>query len=67
MVGSFTPNEYREFIENTLGDEANIIELKHYLQDGYEKHLKDKVELLDSSMNSIRLPDSTCLIVIEKK
>lgn len=67
QFGYFTPSEFKTFIKDNLGENANIIEFKHYLQDGYEKHLLEKIELYDDEYNIARLPDSTCFIVIEKK
>ena len=67
QFGYFTPEEYKSFIKETLGDQANIIVLKHYLQEGYAIALSPKVDLFDEAYNPVQLPDSTCLIVIEKK
>lgn len=66
QFGYFTPSAYRRFIEDTLGARAHILELRHYLQDGYALALSQKVELFDEAGSPTRLPDSTCLIVIEK-
>ncbi|WP_235576097.1 methyltransferase domain-containing protein [Rossellomorea vietnamensis] len=67
QFGYFTPSAFREFIEATLGDQAEILLFEHYLQDGYEEHLAHKIELTDETGKPVRLPDSTCFIVIEKK
>lgn len=66
QFGYFTPSEYIAFIHRTLGPEAKIIENRHFLQEGYTEALKGKVNLLDESGTVVALPDSTCLIVIEK-
>lgn len=66
QFGYFTPAAYRRFIEDTLGPRARILELRHYLQEGYAIALSQKIELLDENGNPTPLPDSTCLIVIEK-
>ena len=66
QFGYFTPSEYRKFINSALGEQAQIIELKHFLQDGYTIALSPKIEFLDEGRRPVRLPDSTCIIVIEK-
>ena len=66
QFGYFTPSRYRAFIEKTLGTSAKILELRHYLQDGYTVALSQKIAFFDENGNPSRLPDSTCLIVIEK-
>lgn len=66
QFGYFTPSEFKAFISETLGDKAKIIELKHYLQDGYEENLLPKIDIFDENHNPVRLPDSTGIIVIEK-
>jgi SAM-dependent methyltransferase len=42
-------------------------ELCSYLQPGYREHLQDKIELTDECDQPVELPDSNCLIVIEKR
>lgn len=66
QFGYFTPREFRETIGEACGDSANIIVLKHYLQQGYEEALAPKMTLLDTNHQQVQLPDSTCFIVIEK-
>lgn len=66
QFGYFTPSEYVKFISDVLGESAKVLECKHYLQDGYEKHLLTKASYMDESFSPVRLPDSTCFIVIEK-
>lgn len=66
QFGYFSPSGYQQFIRNTLGPAASIIENRHYLQEGYSIALSQKVEFLDESGNTVPLPDSTCLIVLEK-
>ena len=41
-------------------------ELRSYLQPGYRDHLRGKIELTDERDQPVELPDSNCLIVIEK-
>lgn len=45
---------------------AGIIELKHFLQDGYTTALSQKIAFFDEKHNPVRLPVSTCIVVIEK-
>lgn len=42
-------------------------ELRSYLQPGYRDHLKGKIELTDERDRPVELPDSNCLIAIEKR
>jgi SAM-dependent methyltransferase len=42
-------------------------ELRSYLQPGYRDHLEGKIELCDDRDRPVELPDSNCLIVIEKR
>ncbi|HEO8419232.1 class I SAM-dependent methyltransferase [Niallia sp. FSL W8-0635] len=67
QFGYFTPSEYKETIQNVIGKKGEILWLNHYLQDGYEEHLLPYVKVTDTQKNIVRLPDSTCFIVIEKK
>ncbi|MDP4182012.1 MAG: class I SAM-dependent methyltransferase [Bacillota bacterium] len=66
QFGYFTPSGFKKFIKTVLGEGAKIVEFKHFLQDGYTVALSQKVELFDEARNPVRLPDSTCLVVIEK-
>lgn len=66
QFGYFTPSKWEAFILKSLGNQARIIELKHFLQEGYSIALSQKVEFFDENRNSIKLPDSTCIVVIEK-
>jgi len=67
QFGYFTPSQYKEFIATNLGSRAKIIELRHFLQEGYTIALSPKIEFYDEKRQPVRLPDSTCLIVIEKQ
>jgi SAM-dependent methyltransferase len=42
-------------------------ELRSYLQPGYRDHLRGKIELTDECDQPVELPDSNCLIAIEKR
>ena len=66
QFGYFTPSEYKQVIEETFGEQATILQFSHYLQDGYEEHLLPKVRVMNEKGEDVRLPDSTCFIVIEK-
>lgn len=66
QFGYLTPSEYRAFIEQTLGTSANIVHAESFLQAGYTEALQDKVKMMDEWGESVPLPDSTCIIVIEK-
>jgi hypothetical protein len=50
---------------------ANVVELptglQSYLQPGYRDHLAGKIELTDEADRPVELPDSNCLIVIERR
>ena len=66
QFGYFTPTEYRAFIQDIFGGTASIIKLEHYLQEGYTIHLNEKIEFETEDGIPAPLPDSTCLLVIEK-
>ena len=66
QFGYFTPSEYVEFIKENL-DNCNIIECKAFLQEGYEENLLPKIHFYDEDYKVAKLPNSTCIIVIEKK
>jgi SAM-dependent methyltransferase len=67
QFGYFTPTEYIDFIQETLGKDAEIIECRHFLQDGYATALSSRIELSDEDKKPVPLPDSTCLVVIQKQ
>ena len=66
QFGYFTPSGYLAFIEDTLGPEATIVESRHFLQEGYATALASKIALFNKEGKPAALPDSTCIIVIEK-
>lgn len=66
QFGYFTPIEYVQFIYDCLGQEAEVFECKHYLQEGYAISLSPKIEFFDEAYTPVPLPDSTSLIVIKK-
>jgi SAM-dependent methyltransferase len=67
QFGVFTPQAYEECIRETLGEQAEIIMLRHFLQKGYTEALAERINFMDEQGKPVSLPDSTCLIVIEKK
>jgi len=64
QFGYYTPKQYIEMIQK-VGN-CKVIECKHYLQEGYEENLLEKVEYYDNNWQKISLPESTCIIVVEK-
>lgn len=66
QFGYFTPNQYVNFINEIFDNKCKIIECKHFLQDGYEEHLLEKIDFYDENYMPVPLPDSTCIIVVEK-
>ncbi|MNU66357.1 hypothetical protein D3C71_556680 [compost metagenome] len=66
QFGYFTPSGYVDFIHATLGDAALVMESRHFLQEGYTEALQGRVLFMDDQGMPAPLPDSTCLIVIEK-
>ncbi len=66
QFGYFTPSAYEAFIKESLGDSVQILVSRHYLQEGYTTALEPKIQIYDASERICSLPDSTCLIVIEK-
>ena len=67
QFGYFTPSEYIKFMTECLGNSFDVIDCKHYLQEGYEEHLLDKISFYDDKLNTVSLPDSTIILVLEKK
>ena len=65
QFGYFTPKEYEQFVYDNL-EGAKIIFSSHFLQEGYEEHLLPKISLYDENYNTVRLPDSTFILIIEK-
>ncbi|MNT18131.1 hypothetical protein D3C72_1533130 [compost metagenome] len=66
QFGYFTHSAYADFIRCTLGSRAHIIESRHFLQEGYTEALQGRILFMDEHGQPASLPDSTCLIVIEK-
>ncbi len=66
QFGYLTPSEYLNLIKDNLPN-SKIIECKAFLQDGYEENLLNKITIYDENMDIVKLPNSTCIIVIEKE
>lgn len=66
QFGYFTLNEFKECIVELFGNNAKIIKCESYLQEGYAENLETQIDYLNNENKPIRLPDSTCLIIIEK-
>lgn len=64
QFGYYTPSQYIEMLQR-VGD-CKVIECKHYLQEGYEENLLKRIEYYDIDWQKTSLPDSTCIIVVEK-
>lgn len=67
QFGYFTPNEYINFINDIFNNKCKIITCNHFLQEGYSENLLPKITIYNENHEIIDLPDSTCLIVIEKQ
>jgi SAM-dependent methyltransferase len=67
QFGYFTPSGFERFIQTVLGPQAQILESRHFLQEGYTEALSPKIKLWNEQREPVELPDSTCLIVIEKQ
>ena len=65
QFGYYTPSEYEKMILDTL-ENSKIIYSKAFLQEGYTSHLENKVNFYDENLNSVSLPNSTYILVIEK-
>ncbi|MFE6073501.1 class I SAM-dependent methyltransferase [Paenibacillus sp. NPDC057886] len=67
QFGIFTPSAYEDCIREALGDQAVIITFRHFLQGGYTEALGERILFMDEQGQPAPLPDSTCLIVIERR
>lgn len=66
QFGYLTPTEYKELIKDNLTN-SKIIICEAFLQDGYEENLLNKISIYDENMKVVKLPNSTCITVIEKE
>jgi SAM-dependent methyltransferase len=73
LYGILTYDDYVAHLIRWCGGDgaARIVplppELRSYLQPGYRDHLRGKIELTDERDRTVELPDSNCLIAIEKR
>ena len=65
QFGYLTPSGYLKLIEDNLPN-SKIVTCQAFLQEGYEENLLNKIAIYDENMNVVKLPNSTCIIVIEK-
>ena len=65
QFGYYTPSEYEEMVRDTLKN-SKIIYSKSFLQSGYQTHLESKINYYDENYNTVNLPNSTYILVIEK-
>ncbi|HEX2688114.1 MAG TPA: methyltransferase [Kofleriaceae bacterium] len=72
LYGILTYEDYVDHLVSWCGgkDAVRVVELppelRSYLQPGYRDHLHGKIELTDEHDRPVELPDSNCLIAIEK-
>jgi hypothetical protein len=70
QYGVLPYDEYTAKIAEWLGPKARVLPLppplRSYLQQGYRDGLAGKIELFDERGHPVDLPDSNCLIVVEK-
>lgn len=66
QFGYLTPSEYVNLVNENL-EGSKIVYTNHFLQDGYEENLLNKISIYDENMNVVKLPDSTFILVIEKE
>lgn len=71
LYGILTYDDYVAALLRWCGDSASVVAipvpLRSYLQPGYRDHLAPTIELTDEHDGVTELPDSNCLIVIEKR
>lgn len=66
QFGYLTPSEYTKLLKDNL-ENCKIVRCNAFLQEGYEENLLNKISIYDKDMNVVKLPNSTCIIVIEKE
>ncbi|MCQ4086608.1 class I SAM-dependent methyltransferase [Saccharibacillus sp. JS10] len=66
QFGYLTPSQYEKCIGELFGEQVNIVLSRAFLQEGYTHALQNKVTITNEAGEEVSLPDSTCLIVIEK-
>lgn len=65
QFGYFSKDEYEDFVLKNLNN-SKIIISSSFLQSGYSEHLLNKINYYDENYNTIDLPNSTYILVIEK-
>ncbi len=65
QFGYYTKDEYEQVVMDNL-ENAKIIYSSSFLQDGYEENLLNRISFYDENNNTVKLPDSTYILVIEK-
>lgn len=65
QFGYFTPKEYEKIILDSL-PKSNILYSRAFLQNGYSNHLEHKINFYDENYNTVDLPNSTYILVVEK-
>lgn len=65
QYGYYSPKEYEKFVTENLKN-SKIIFSHAFLQDGYEEHLLNKIAIYEENFNTVKLPNSTYILVIEK-
>ena len=67
----FTYDDYVAHVAGWLGDGAQVVPVpsaeRSYLQPGYVLGLAGKIALTDEHDRAVALPDSNCLIVVERR
>jgi len=70
LYGILTYDDYVRSLVEWCGEAAKVVDvqpaLRSYLQPGYRANLAGKIELTDEHDVPAELPDSNCLIVIER-
>ena len=69
LYGILPYDEYVTKLLEWCGPDARVVEnpLRSYLQPGYRDNLATKIELTDEHDIPVELPESNCLIVIERR
>ncbi len=69
LYGILPYDEYVAHLLEWCGPGARVVDnpLRSYLQPGYRDNLAGKIELTDEHDRPVELPDSNCLIVIERR
>ncbi len=65
QFGYYTKSEYEKMIKENFKNSI-IIYSNAFLQSGYQEHLANKINYYDENYNTVSLPNSTYILVIEK-